>query len=69
MKAKTDLLNYLITNLQNEMSEIEVSLAEGCAINIESYHRIVGTYQGLKRSLEMIDEFLKEEKGDLYAPH
>jgi len=62
MRQQKLLIDYLITNIQNEMAEIEVSLAEGCAVNIESYHRIVGTYQGLRRGIEMIDEFLKEER-------
>ena len=45
--------------------EIALALADGHAVNIESYHRLVGNYQGLGEALEMIDELLKNEDRDL----
>lgn len=44
--------------------EIALALADGHAINIESYHRLVGTYQGLGEALAMLDEILQEKDDD-----
>ena len=55
----------LITVIQKRRAEIAFALADGHAINIESYHRLVGTYQGLGEALSMIDELLKEQDKDL----
>ena len=48
--------------------EIALSLADGNAINIESYHRLVGTYQGLGEALEILDDILNERDEDLQFP-
>ena len=45
--------------------EIALALAEGRAINIESYHRLVGEYQGLGEALEMLDNLLQEDEREL----
>jgi hypothetical protein len=47
--------------LKQRREEIALSLADGNAINIESYHRMVGIYQGLGEALDMLDELLKED--------
>ena len=51
----------LISMLKQRREEIALSLADGNAINIESYHRMVGIYQGLGEALDMLDELLKED--------
>ncbi len=55
----------LIGKLKNRRLEIALSLAEGGAINMESYHRLVGINLGLAEALDMIDELLKEQDKDL----
>ena len=55
----------LIGKLKNRQLEIALSLADGGAINIESYQRLVGVNQGLGEALNMIDELLKEQDKDL----
>ena len=55
----------LIGRLKNRQLEIALSLADGGAINIEAYHRLVGINQGLGEALSMVDELLKEQDKDL----
>jgi hypothetical protein len=45
--------------------EIALALADGHAINIESYHRLVGMYQGLGEALDLLDELLNESGDDI----
>jgi hypothetical protein len=56
-----NLESDLIHRLKARRLEIALALADGHAINIESYHRLVGQYQGLGEALDMLDELLKEE--------
>jgi hypothetical protein len=51
----------LIGMIKRRREELALSLADGNAINIESYQRMVGQYQGLGEALDMLDELLKEE--------
>lgn len=46
------------------MAEIRLSLALGNAVNIESYQRMVGQYQGLQDTLDIINVMLKKEEED-----
>jgi len=55
----------LIGNIKNRQLEIALSLADGGAINIEAYHRLVGINQGLGEALSMVDELLKKQDKDL----
>jgi hypothetical protein len=55
----------LIGRVKERRMEIALSLADGNAINIESYHRLVGTYQGLGEALEILDDILNERDEDL----
>ena len=55
----------LIGNIKNRQLEIALSLADGGAINIEAYHRLVGINQGLGEALSMVDELLKAQDKDL----
>lgn len=55
----------LIGKIKERRLELALSLADGHAINIESYHRLVGQYQGLGEALDMLDDILKEKDEDL----
>ena len=58
-------ISELIGRLKERRLEIALSLADGHAINIESYHRLVGQYQGLGEALDVLDDILKEKDEDL----
>lgn len=55
----------LIGKVKARRLEIALALADGHAINIESYHRLVGTYQGLGEALDILDDILSEKDEDL----
>ena len=55
----------LIGKIKERRLELALSLADGYAINIESYHRMVGTYQGLGEALDILDDILTEKDEDL----
>ena len=55
----------LIGKIKERRMDIALSLADGNAINIESYHRLVGTYQGLGEALDILDDILNERDEDL----
>ena len=54
-------ISDLIGRVKVRRQEIALALADGHAINIESYHRLVGQYQGFGEALDMVDDLLKEE--------
>ena len=58
-------VSELIGKLKERRLELALSLADGYAINIESYHRLVGTYQGLGEALDILDNILTEKDEDL----
>jgi hypothetical protein len=58
-------LSDLIGVIKAKQAEIALSLANGGAINIESYHRLVGNYMGLAEALIMIDQLLADSEKDL----
>ena len=60
-----NLTSDLIGQLKARRLEIALALAEGHAINIESYHRLVGTYQGLGEALDTLDNLMTEKDADL----
>lgn len=55
----------LIGKIKERRLELALSLADGYALNIESYHRMVGQYQGLGEALDILDDILKEKDEDL----
>lgn len=59
------LTGDLIGKLKARRIEIALALADGHAVNIESYHRLVGTYQGLGEALDMLDDLMNEKDVDL----
>lgn len=58
-------VSELIGKIKTQRLELALSLADGYAINIESYHRMVGRYQGLGEALDILDEILTEKDEDL----
>lgn len=58
------LTGDLIGQIKARRLEIALSLADGNAINIESYHRLVGQYQGLGEALDILDELMNEKDKD-----
>lgn len=59
------LTGDLIGKLKARRLEIALALADGNAINIESYHRLVGTYQGLGEALDTLDDLMNEKDVDI----
>ena len=57
-------VSELIGKIKERRLELALSLADGYAINIESYHRMVGTYQGLGEALDILDDILTERDED-----
>ena len=60
MNTTTDL----ISAIKARQAEIAASLAGGTATTWESYQRLVGTYQGLQESLDILNNLLKEDDED-----
>ena len=58
-------ISDLIGLIKNKRLEIALSLADGGAINIESYHRLVGHHMGLGEALTMIDQLMQDSEKDL----
>jgi hypothetical protein len=57
-------INDLISAVKARQDEIRYSLAEGNALNIESYHRMVGQYAGLQEALGILDNLMKEKNDE-----
>lgn len=60
-----NLTSEFIGKIKARRMEIALALADGHAINIESYHRLVGMYQGLGEALDLLDELLNESGDDI----
>jgi len=56
------MLEQLIHRIRIRQAEMHVSLATGIPATWDQYQRMVGEYQGLQASLDMIDNMLEEEK-------
>ena len=54
----------LIGGLKVLQSEISLSLARGNAPTGETYHRMVGQYQGIQDALDLLDKLLKEDEDE-----
>lgn len=54
----------LITEIKASQASISLSLSHGNAVTWEAYQRLVGQYQGLQETLDIINKFLKEEDED-----
>ena len=56
------MLEALIHRVKVRQAELHLSLARGIPVTWEGYQRMVGEYQGLQLTLDMIDNMLEEEK-------
>ena len=54
----------LIGAIKASQASISQSLSHGNAVTWEAYQRLVGQYQGLQETLDIINNFLKEEEKD-----
>lgn len=54
----------LIGAINARKSEIAVSLAAGNATTWEAYQRMVGNYQGLQDSLDILNNLMEEDKDE-----
>ena len=57
------MIEQLIHVIRLRQAELAQSLALGNAFNWESYQRMVGEYQGLKYTLDSLDNILQEQEG------
>jgi hypothetical protein len=56
------MLEALIHRIKIRQAELHLSLAQGVPASWDGYQRMVGEYQGLQLTLDMIDAMLDEEK-------
>ena len=56
------MLESLIHRIKIRQAELHLSLAQGVPASWDGYQRMVGEYQGLQLTLDMIDAMLDEEK-------
>jgi hypothetical protein len=54
----------IIHAVKARQSEIAIALAQGSATTWEAYQRLVGEYDGLERTLEIINNLLEKEEDD-----
>jgi len=59
-----NIISNLISAVKVEQDKIRESLVAGNVINFETYQRLVGQFQGLDKSLEIINDLLKEKDDD-----
>lgn len=51
----------LIAAINLAQQEISDALTQGHVVNFETYQRLVGQHQGLQKSLDILNNLLKEE--------
>jgi len=56
------MIEQLIHRVKLRQAELQLSLAKGVPASWDGYQRMVGEYQGLQLTLDMIDNMLDEEK-------
>jgi len=55
-------ISDIIGAVKARQAAIEKALAQGNASSYDSYQRLVGEYAGLSTSIDIINNFLKEEE-------
>lgn len=55
------IIGDLIGALKSRQAEIAASLASGNASTWEAYQRMVGQFQGIQESLDILNKLLKDE--------
>jgi hypothetical protein len=56
------MLEQLIHRIKIRQAELQMALAHGVPSTWDGYQRMVGEYQGLQRTLDIIDDMLEEDK-------
>ena len=56
------MIEPLIHRIKLKQAEISLALSTGSATTWEAYQRLVGEYQGLQDTLDMVDNMLEEER-------
>jgi len=59
-----DIISEFIGLVKTEQARIAESLTAGHAINFETYQRLVGNYQGLQTSLDVLNTLMTEDDED-----
>ena len=54
-------ISDLIAAINLAQQEISDALTQGHVVNFETYQRLVGQHQGLQKSLDILNNLLKEE--------
>lgn len=57
-------ISDIISAVKAEQARIGESLTAGNVVNFETYQRLVGQHQGLVKSLEIIENLLKEDENE-----
>ena len=55
------MIEQLIHRIKIRQAEIQLALAQGTAGNWDTYQRMVGEWQGLEKTLTIIDQMLEDE--------
>lgn len=56
------MIDALLHRVKLKQGEIMFALATGSAMTWEAYQRLVGEYQGLQDTLDMVNQMLEEER-------
>jgi hypothetical protein len=54
-------ISDLIGRIKVSKAEIASSLAQGNALNWDTYQRLVGRFEGLQEALDILDYLMKED--------
>jgi len=58
-------ISSFITLINQRKQEIAQAIVDGNAVNFETYQRLVGQYQGLEESLNILNSLLEEQNRDV----
>lgn len=58
-------ISSFITLINQRKQEIAQAIVDGNAVNFETYQRLVGQYQGLNESLNILNSLLEEQNRDV----
>lgn len=58
-------ISSFITLINQRKQEIAQAIVDGNAVNFETYQRLVGQYQGLEESLNILNNLLEEQNRDV----
>jgi hypothetical protein len=58
------MIDQLIHRIKLRQLELQKSLAQGNPASWDMYQRMVGEYQGLQSSLDMLEQMMDEEDSD-----